>query len=370
MERSMSDREEHSPLPKTGEHLTRDEGSEVKAAVHRLETKVDAEQFVRSEVQIAARELRDQADEHQRQVRRRIWSTTGAIVALLGVSSVWGLVQVGQYIQKNAEAVRARVEKEFETPRIRDLMMEVASDEARGLLQQEVQPKLEALNNQINEQMVRARDQTTERLGSFETAIREVEEGSQEQYRQLVAGLDATREEAERLTGILSGQINDQQKLHDLLFTVERAEYGSARAYAELRQIAQETTERAEIAARRVVAIERELSLYRRAPRVLIGGITITSRGKTGSSGEFSTAELFEVLRDEAARDSLRHRLMADIRGRPKPEIASAALAILGSSDYLPTLAATCGIVREVFGERARFMDVEGWKRFLSKETE
>jgi hypothetical protein len=94
-------------------------------------------------------------------------------------------------------------------------------------------------------------------------------------------------------------------------------------------------------------------------------GMSVVVGGREKWVEQTSTADLFEPLASPDQPDTEIRRFMAYLVKRPKSELVAPALRVLKESDSLRKVAATCGVLRAVFGKEAEFLDIAGWKRFL-----
>ncbi len=228
----------------------------------------------------------------------------------------------------------------------------------------------------LDDEVEKARTAVSQRLDQeFETKrIRTLIEDKARQYTETRAR-EFIAEKVERTITPLTDSLKiaieqastEVQHLRYFVSVEGQARFGSFAAYQELLKIAAGHTANAEIAKRQVVLIERDMTLYKTPPG-FFEFLVKRQEGKEIPIDKVPTAELFKEMEDPLMTDRIRHTLMAYIVARPKQEIASEASKLLTASDSLPAVAATCGILAKVFGDKARFLDRRGWLEVLQRE--
>lgn len=149
-----------------------------------------------------------------------------------------------------------------------------------------------------------------------------------------------------------------------------QASVGAKRAYDQLLK-KREANDRdiAYLAEKWAEAVESDLAVYR-VPIQTLGAfqqMSIRIAGQYVDPHDAPTERLFKELSDPSMEVYSRKQVMLyiAIRSAEKKQIARLALLRLSNSEYLPELAAICGVLFHAFGNQAEFMDLQGWQRYL-----
>jgi hypothetical protein len=186
-ENQGNDVENHSQKPKSGEDGQGPKGhEETSETMNRIEAKLDLQQFARLEVEIAAGRLREEmerhvgklrkdAEGHKREIKSQNWKGVLAILGALGLLGVGGWYAAWDYLQdrteeaidQGAKAIQARLDEEFQTPRIQKLMADTVTKESARLLRENVVPEVEKLREDADALLAGVRSDTTARMAEF-----------------------------------------------------------------------------------------------------------------------------------------------------------------------------------------------------------
>ena len=218
-----------------------------------------------------------------------------------------------------------RISQEFEEPRIKETVQEVAATNAERMLLEQLRPEIRKFKAEV------------------ETSLKETLE--------------------------LIASARDQLKLIELQ---NAAYYGSRKAFVALTELASRDDSLGIKARNSVENIETELELmlYSSVP-----GLSLILRwtldGKDILAGELSTHHLFiEGLESRFFQKEHIPAMMRYILEKPKNEILKEAKRVLETSDYLPACAATCEILRKKLGDKAEFLAFDDWIKVLEEEIE
>jgi hypothetical protein len=161
---------------------------------------------------------------------------------------------------------------------------------------------------------------------------------------------------------------NDQfNKFKEIIDLDDRARFGSRKAYNSLCKLENDNSTYEDIVDRRIVVINRNLSIYQHLP-LMPGRLTYNQDGKDIDAEMMSTKELFDGLEDVKISDEIRNQVMSYIVRKPKIEVYTEALRVLKNSDSLFASAATCGILYKLLGEKAEFLDFDMWTKICEQE--
>lgn len=262
------------------------------------------------------------AKQVKKEIRNSIIFWMSIISLIFGI----GLWQAYNHATKFMEKLLIeRISKEFEQPRIKATVQEVAANEAKRLLQEQINPEVDKFKKETEASVIETNNLIT----------------------------------------------STQAKLNDLTTLIEledAARFGSRKAYSRLLQLAASSDYLSDMAKRRALIITRELLVLRSVPGVYMTLSMTTPDGKIQDANKFSTSELFLWLESPNTPKEHIPSLMAHIANKPKKEVCLEAKRILQSSDSLPGSAATCGILYKVLGDKAPFLDFEGWLKVCEEE--
>lgn len=227
----------------------------------------------------------------------------------------------------------------------------------------------------LESELARIRTQVSSRIDrEFQTTrIRDLVDQKAREYTERQAGqriAQAVGESVKPYVASASKSAEDLNALRTILFVGERASDGSVPDYVRLTELGRQQTEVGQIARTKIAAINRNLSLFNSPPGAYIGLSFTDTNGKTTEVGQLSTAAIFDLIAAPSTLNEYRHTMMAYAKGKPKAEVAKEALRILSKSQHLPALAATCGILRAIYGDRAAQLDVARWLAFLQSEIQ
>lgn len=320
--------------------------------------KLEVNQHTRMEMHLAKEDLREYLRSDLGQLRSEIKSDRNKVVRYLSLiitvligGDIWAFVSMKQRVQTalNDEitairvSVRQRLDQEFETPRIKALVEEKAREytakEAKHYIAEQVESGLKPYQERVA------------------TAFRELQVQKQT--------LDEYQSGAKRA----ASDLNDQQVA---LALFSSALSGSRRDFDTLVRISKGNSSAVEAARKNVEALKKSLDQYRR-PTFVTGGIEVTvpdHNGREKNLRDFGATELMALLQSETEGADVMRYMMGYLVVRPRNELVKPALQALKTSQFLPGLAATCGVLLRVYGERAPFMDIDGWIRVLSGEQQ
>lgn len=314
--------------------------------------KLEIQQFARGELHVLKQDLREILErdlkEHKRDVQtrnRRFFAVAITVVTILVGGDIWTVRDTLRRLEKQAQDA---VNREVEGVRAR----------ASATLASEVQSVRLAVSDRLN------REFETPRLRALvEEKAKEYAERQARQYltQKVDQSLQPVNEKMNR-------SATEIENLRNLLFAAEQAMDGDLRAYLQLVAVAREQSERGRIAAGKLTAILRDLSQYRQPPGFYENLALTLPNGKQVPLNEISTGELFRMLQDPTLDVNRRRAMMAYIVNKPKPEVVSSSIQVLNTSQYLPTIAATCGILGAVFNNQSQFLNVQWWLDFLKKQ--
>ena len=149
----------------------------------------------------------------------------------------------------------------------------------------------------------------------------------------------------------------------------DSANYGSRSAYNMLQQVAQERSDFSIIAKGRLMEVERNLQIYKRLPQTFSALIALRNN-KEIPIDSISIEEIIAWMERPSFPESDRQSAMVYVIKRPREEVFKNAINVLRTSPSLPTCAAINGILIELLGNRAEFLDFNGWIRVLESELE
>ena len=254
----------------------------------------------------------------RRQIRKGLFKP---VITWLGVLSlVFGVGLWQAYLGATKQLQGLLVERislEFEQPRIRQTIRDVASENTKELLKNEIQPEVVKFKAEIGSD-----------LKKIQTIVKSAQT-----------------------------QLDD---LTSLIEIEDAARYGSRAAFSELNQLGHRDDSFGFMAQRRAAMIYMDLSTYRSVPGAFFG-LSFTKNGKECGSQELSTHDLFRYLESPNTVKEHIPALMAHISDKPKKEICEEAIRIFESSDSLVAAAATCGILKKTLGHKAEFLAFDDW---------
>lgn len=252
------------------------------------------------------------------------------IITWLGVLSLIfgiGLWQAYQSATKQLQNLLVdRIAHEFEQPKIREIVHDVAAKSAKNILEHEIQPEVVKFKKEIGSDLK-----------------------------------------------TIQGMVNSAQtQLSDLTTLIEvedAARYGSRAAFSQLIQLGTRSNSFGAMAQRRISMIYRDLSIYKSVPGAYFG-LSFTVNGKKVGAKEVSTHDLFLHLESPHTPKEHIPSLMAHISDKPKKEVCKEAIRIFESSDSLVGSAATCGILAKILGPKGNYLAFDEWLEVCKVEVQ
>lgn len=155
--------------------------------------------------------------------------------------------------------------------------------------------------------------------------------------------------------------------LFDFFDTVDRARFGEYDSYLKLGEVAGSDSVFSEFARRNITSLNAYLlSDYIELPTIL--SITgVVSDKRTVNFEKAPARDLFDIVNMVDIPHETRRFSARFITEKPQKEILEGAHKTLGESNSLYALAAICGILKEKFGRKADFMDLDGWKTYCEQ---
>lgn len=274
-----------------------------------------------SEIELTSDQINQLSIEVGKKLASKLFLFFGLISLLFGI----GFYQAYKHATKKMEDMLVeRISDEFKQPRIHTTIKEVAEGKAKELMLDEIKPEVTKLKNEI------------------QASIKDVKISVKETISQLNDLVELTNADAS-------------------------ARYGSRKSYNRLKEFSLRHDSLGSMAMRNVSIIERDLLIFRTVPK-MGRGLTYTKDGETTSVDKLSTSHLFVLLESRLISSEERSYLMRYIKSRPKKEILTHAKSILEGSDSLPACAAICGILKEILGDRADFLEFEQWSKVCAQE--
>jgi len=221
---------------------------------------------------------------------RRYFQIVLTILGILGLTSIGGIWGTAKWISsktkralegevKNVqEQVSRRLDEEFESVRIQGLIEQKAKKYTEGRVERHILAKVD---NAIT---------------PFSREIRQV----------------------------VSEANSELESLRTIIELEDAAHFGSRDAYQKLLKLAYGKSAFATMAKRRIIVLNRDLSIYRQPPS-MYQGLSIKREGKNIPAGDLTTKELFDHLENPTLSDELRHTFMVYIIAKPKQEVFSQA---------------------------------------------
>ena len=263
----------------------------------------------------------------------RRYATVAVIgLTLVGASGIYAAYK--ESVNQVKDLISSRVDREFETPRIQQIVGETAKDytqkEAQNYISSQVELAISPFRNEMENTISRA-----------------------------------------------NVEVQNLSELFHVYALGDSAENGSRKAYDELRYIAAGGARRAAIARERLVKVERDLRIYQDMPTETSEQLIATTPSGKVSYRNFDLDELIRRMEDPFLPAHYRRLCMPGIKFKPKKQILEKALEVLLKSHSLPTCAAFCGVLRAlldegVFGERPEgqpaFLDFQSWRALCEAE--
>jgi hypothetical protein len=351
-ENQGNDVENHSQKPKSGEDGQGPKGhEETSETMNRIEAKLDLQQFARLEVEIAAGRLREEmerhvgklrkdAEGHKREIKSQNWKGVLAILGALGLLGVGGWYAAWDYLQdrteeaidQGAKAIQARLDEEFQTPRIQKLMADTVTKESARLLRENVVPEVEKLREDADALLAGVRSDTTARMAEFGHFVDGLQEQSREDYERAandLKRLDSKMAELDRA-------IEHQQKRNRIVFLGDVAITQGARpAYDIIVKTSQSREESLEIRMAANAQVYRVKDSFLSGSRIESVMLDQTVGGTQKEESQFSPCEFMEVL---AAKDQdwkLRAKAAQLLSGHRKKGVPEALLRSIEEDPHL-----------------------------------
>jgi hypothetical protein len=318
--------------------------------------KLEVNQHVRTEMYLAKEDLREYLRRDSERIRteiiaerQKLFTALSLLVTVVIGGDIWAFVSMKDRVQTalNEEvasirgSVKQRLDEEFRTPRITALVEEKAREytknEAQRYITEQVESGLKPYQKRVNAAFGELGTQKSE-LAKYQSAAQQAAENLN--HQQMVSAL---------FGGALSG---------------------SRRDFEELNRLGKENPSLSGSTRKALDAVSRSLEQFRK-PMMVSGGIEISMQDQQGHERNlqtFSSAELFKALQSQAEGSEMMRYVMGYLISKPRGELVAPALEILRSSQSLPGLASTTGVLLNVYGAKAAFIDIDGWMKFLTQE--
>jgi hypothetical protein len=240
-----------------------------------------------------------------------------------------GLWQIYNGVVEETElAITKRVNAEFETPRIRQTLTEVASAKSEAILQKAVNPAVKRFQGNL-------------------------------------------KEKQEALAEALLKSHSEIQIIRNILINESLASKGYRSAFNKLLDLSLRQDAYGNLARESLVSIIRSLKKFARVQGIFWGK-KYAANGKPVPASQVPAHYLFSLLNSKEKTENFYDYkgVIEDIVTKSEMEILIESHEILQTSDWLPAIAATCGILERKFPDKFEFMDVEGWIKFCGAEIE
>ena len=284
-----------------------------------LAEKLDKETHARVE-----RWFKDYKEGIDRKVKRP-WLVFVVILGLLGLTSFSGIYQTYRWgVAQIQKQISSRLDNEFRTERIRDLIDEKAKLYVETEAQKYISKRVE------------------ETIAPFQKEIKGIVESANKDLE----------------------NVNQFLQIYQLS---DRARIDSKSAYLELVALATGQSTYASVAKNHLIEIQKHLQLYRDTPSFYQELMAITDQGQIPYE-KLPLDEIVRRMHNPTMPDNYRHTCMVYIRDKPKKEIYQVALTVFRTSNSLPICAAVCGVLSEISEQKAGFLDFDGWSKICEEE--
>lgn len=265
-------------------------------------------------------------DSVAKQVYRKLLKNVIAWLGFLSLLFGIGLYQAYQNAVKIMENILVeRTVYEFEQPRIRKTIQEVAKENAKYILQKEIKPEV-----------IKFREEVQNKIELAEDLIKK------------------TQNQLENLTTLI--EIEDSVR------------FGSRAAFEKLVRLGNHEDYYGVMAKRRVQLIKNELYNFKMIPGAYFN-LEWTIDGVKKSASDLSTNYLFHYLEKKGIPKEHYPSLMADISSKkPKDEICIEAVRIFSTSDNLYCAVATASILTKIYGPIHDLLEFDQWLDFCKSE--
>ena len=276
----------------------------------------------------------DQKREVRQIVRKQFIVGFLTFLALLGGITGLSLWDIKKHIENKVEDL---VAKQFEEPRIKEIVEDAAKNRATVLMSEQIDPEVLKFKEDIALKITKAEG----KLSEIDDKIRDANE-----------------------------TVGKLAKLSYVFLIADIAKSGSKQAYLELKKLAaKEGTEESIIAKDNLEEINRDLRQYRRVShQPKLARMEIYRDVNDGNSVCIQDDSIdILTIRLIISPDNERHVLMEYIEKKPKEEIFKTALKVF-ESDSLPACAIFCGVLFEISDEKADFLDFDKWTEICKKQ--
>ena len=262
-----------------------------------------------------------------RNIRKEFFKT---VITWLGVLSLIfgiGFWQAYRGATKQLQGLLLKsISYEFEQPRIRQTIRNVASKNTKEILENEIQPEVVKFKAEI---------------GSDLKKIKSIVNSAQ-------------------------AQLND---LTTLIEMEDSARYGSRAAFSQLIQLGTRNDTLGRMAQHCISMIFKNLSKYRTVPESSFK-LPFTINGEKLPDRKLSTHDLFLYLESPFTPKEDIPALMMHISNKSKKEICDEAIRVFESSDSLIGAAATCGILAKILGPKGEYLAFDDWLNVCKAEVQ
>lgn len=283
-------------------------------------------------------ELKDNLDDKVKEIKKELWieferqdrwigrhiNILLVVIALIGGGSIYTYFQIQGFIQREVQRkVTQRMDEELKKENVQKLMMTSAETAVKGRVEEVITKKID------------------ETVKPFATEIKAMTKTAKD----------------------------DIENVKDFNALVSAAEYGSQKANDKLCEIAKGKSQYKDLALKQLTILQNGLKDKYMSPPVIHYKMSASKNGKGYIPLEnLSTKEIFMLMERPETPDQNRESMMSYILNKPVNEILNESIRVLKNSDSIFAVAATCGILREKFGDKAEFGDNKGWIKFCEKE--
>jgi hypothetical protein len=267
--------------------------------------------------------------------QKRYFKIALGVLAFLGLTSIGGIYTAFNLASRGVEEaldrevkliqskISQRLDTEFQTERIQDLIGQTAKKYTQGEVQKYI-------SHRVDSAIIPVQSSLNLKLKAYDD------------------------------------QLSLVNSLVDIYELESSARNGSRSSFEKLATISDRKNDRLAASARnRIAAIKNIYSILRYPQGIMIGDVSAVKNGKPVSFDSLTAAEMIFLLNDKNASLDQIHKMMTHAWSKPANEITAPLVGLLKSSDNLAACVAACSMLSNAHGQKADIFDFNKWVQVL-----
>ena len=315
----------------------RSEMEKIGFRLERTESKDEDREELREDLREYREELRNDLRGFKDELRRGQWGilvVAGAIVLFfVGKTYLDARNFLGRQVGKVNVMISERLDSEFGTERIQELIAskaeEYAEKESQKYIEERVQSEIIPFSQKFEEKML----------------------GAKAKMESLDAKLQL---------------LDMKMQLYVLLDSIRLG--GSRKAYEQLVSLSKSSSDVKSLAGNYLKVIEFEFETLRETPSFVVSGRTYKWRGKKYKLDEIPVEQIYNIIGYVTTSMEARKDLLQHLRERDRNEVLTMALDVLNNSDALYSCLAASLLISRLTKKEGDITDFSYWAKMCQRE--